>query len=170
MSVPARGSYWVVPGRLLAGQHPGAHTAPDARRRLDAFRAAGVTAYVDLTEEDEWPAPYRALLADGLRYERRPIRDFGCPSREELRSTLDLLDAELARGETVYVHCQGGRGRTGTSGRLLARPPRGFGRRGARADRRAAPTGARRGPVRLAGDSGAAAARADVGRGVSGGA
>ena len=43
-----------------------------------------------------------------------PIRDFSVPTEEELRRILDTIDLALDRGEVVYVHCFGGRGRTGT--------------------------------------------------------
>jgi protein-tyrosine phosphatase len=49
-----------------------------------------------------------------MRWIRTPIRDGGCPTIDELRAILDRIDAELARGEVVYVHCGGGHGRTGT--------------------------------------------------------
>ena len=38
---------WVVPGRLAAGSYP---------RDIDDLRAAGINAFVDLTEEGELPA------------------------------------------------------------------------------------------------------------------
>ena len=40
------GSYWVVPGRLLAGMYPDAETIPE-------LRAAGVDTFFDLTEDAE---------------------------------------------------------------------------------------------------------------------
>ena len=81
---PTPDSYWVEPGRLLAGARP---------RELAPFREAGVTAVVDLTGE---------------------IPDLGCPSRETMAGILDRIDALLAAGEVVYVHCLAGIGRTGT--------------------------------------------------------
>jgi protein-tyrosine phosphatase len=111
---PIRGSYWVVRGRLLAGEYPAAWRDDDSQSRLAAFREAGVTSFVDLTEEQEGLTPYRPHLRAGTRFVRRAIRDFDCPTAQEMKETLDLIDAELDRGETVYVHCWGGRGRTGT--------------------------------------------------------
>jgi predicted protein tyrosine phosphatase len=106
-------SYWVEP-RLLAGEYPGSYdNNAEAALRLDALREAGVTSFVDLTEEGELAA-YQPLLRAGVRYRRVGVRDFSCPSEEEMRAILDLLDAEVARGETVYLHCWGGVGRTGT--------------------------------------------------------
>jgi protein-tyrosine phosphatase len=54
---------------------------------------AGVTVFVDL---------------------RLEIEDLGCPTRETMTRILDSIDASLAAGEVVYVHCLAGIGRTGT--------------------------------------------------------
>jgi len=106
-------SYWVEPGALLAGEYPGSWEEAESIAGLDALRDAGITSFVDLTEEGELP-PYQPLLRAGVRYRRMAVRDLDVPSRDEMRAMLDLVDAELARGETVYVHCWGGVGRTGT--------------------------------------------------------
>ena len=106
-------SYWVEPGALMAGEYPGAYDDADAVPRLAALRDEGVTSFIDLTEEGELAA-YLTLLPDGIRHRRMAVRDLDVPSPVEMRAMLDLVDAELARGETVYVHCWGGVGRTGT--------------------------------------------------------
>lgn len=106
-------SYWVEPTALLAGEHPGSWEEAEALARLDGLREAGVTSFVDLTEEGEL-VPYQPLLRAGVRYRRMAVRDLDVPTLDDMRAMLDLVDAELARGETVYVHCWGGVGRTGT--------------------------------------------------------
>ena len=108
----APSSYWAAPGRLLAGPYPmpSAATLDTLRRLADV----GVTVVFDLTEEGEYGLPLYADHLEGIRAVRRSIQDFSCPSVEEMREILDLVDAELDAGEVVYVHCYGGRGRTGT--------------------------------------------------------
>ena len=70
----------------------------------------GVDFVVDLTEEGELPAYAR----DGVAHRRMAIRDFGVPTQDEMTRILDTIDDALADGHTVFVHCRGGIGRTGT--------------------------------------------------------
>ena len=49
-----------------------------------------------------------------MRAIRKPVRDFTAPSPAKMREILDLIDAELAAGGVVYLHCYGGVGQTGT--------------------------------------------------------
>jgi protein-tyrosine phosphatase len=118
MSVPIPDSYWVEPGRLLAGEYPGERSDAETRVRLQAFLAAGVSSFLDLTEANESFyesfSTYRNLLGGGICYLRMPIPDFGCPSEQQMLTILDRIDQELAGGRVVYVHCYGGLGRTGT--------------------------------------------------------
>jgi protein-tyrosine phosphatase len=100
---PTADSYWVVPGRLLAGGYP-AHT-------LSRLREAGIDFFLDLTVEGEYLVPPYAAEAE---HRRLSIRDFGCPSVDGMRATLDAIDGALERGKNVYVHCYVGVGRTGT--------------------------------------------------------
>lgn len=106
--------YWVIPGRLLAGEYPRTPYQESSRAKLAQLTDAGVTAFIDLTEADEFLEPYAHLL-DGPSHQRFAIRDMGVPESSELtKAALDAIDVHLAAGETVYVHCWGGVGRTGT--------------------------------------------------------
>jgi protein-tyrosine phosphatase len=119
--LPIANSYWIVPGKLLAGEYPGAASETEAREKLRHFLAAGVTFFLDLTESREL-APYAHLLSDPLLHGgkrlthcRRPIRDVDVPRcKEEMATILTAIDSALADGECVYIHCWGGVGRTGT--------------------------------------------------------
>lgn len=120
---PIPDSYWVSPD-LLAGEYPGSRHEAEARQKIDALLAAGITFFVDLTEEVERNVslkPYKQLLDEEaarlgkkVEYRRMPIRDVEVPTRETMKATLDTIDAAQAAGQKVYVHCWGGIGRTGT--------------------------------------------------------
>jgi protein-tyrosine phosphatase len=102
----------VQPGSFLAGEYPGHEDEGWTRTRFERFRAAGVTVFLDLTEDGELPL-YDEHLAGWATHWRFPIRDFCCPSEADMRQTLDGIDAAL-ESDTVYLHCWGGTGRTGT--------------------------------------------------------
>ncbi len=112
---PLPDAYWVAPGRLLAGDFPGASETHEAVRRLRRLRWCGVTDIIDLTGSFECRrSHYVELLEAGMRHRRFPIADCGVPEPEEMFSILSAIDASLAAGCVVYLHCAGGIGRTGT--------------------------------------------------------
>lgn len=127
-AVPFPDSYWVLPGRLLAGEYPAESGEPATRRKLDALLRAGITSFVDLTRPGELP-PYDTLLREeaadysrAVEHTRFAIPDFGTPETALMQAILDHIDSRLAAGQAVYVHCRGGIGRTGTTvGCFLAR-------------------------------------------------
>ncbi len=43
-----------------------------------------------------------------------PIRDMNVPSRVQMRAILDEIDRSIEANLPVYIHCWGGKGRTGT--------------------------------------------------------
>ena len=111
---PIENCYWVVPGKLLAGEYPRNLDEASSREKLARLTGAGVAAFIDLTEADDHLEPYAQLL-DGPSHERFAIRDVSVPASPELtKDALDAIDSHLAEGRTVYVHCWGGVGRTGT--------------------------------------------------------
>lgn len=115
---PLPNSYWVLPGRFLAGGYPGQADEGETRRQLRSLLEVGVSFFLDLTEEGELP-PYLPLLqeeAGGRQIvcRRRPIPDFGVPGVAEMAAILDTIEGALAAGHTLYLHCWGGSGRTGT--------------------------------------------------------
>ena len=111
---PIEMCYWVVPGKLLAGEYPRNLDEPSSMEKLARLTDAGVSTFIDLTEEDEGLKPYAHLL-NGPSHERFAVRDQRVPATDELtKAALDAIDRHLEAGETVYVHCWGGVGRTGT--------------------------------------------------------
>ena len=102
----------IEPGRLIAGRHPCAWGAENARAEVEGLVDAGVTLFLDLTRAGELE-PYASLVETPARYVNVPISDFSVPTRDGLVSILDEIDSELDAGGLVYVHCWAGCGRTG---------------------------------------------------------
>ncbi len=119
---PIPDSYWVRPGKLLAGEYPRTLDDEISQVKLGRFLEAGVTFFLDLTQAGEYRLkPYASLLeaiAAGLGQEvlhqRMPIRDLDTPTLAKMARILDTIDTALEANHIVYVHCFGGIGRTGT--------------------------------------------------------
>src|SRR3954462_6698555 len=120
MNLPFERSYWVEPGRLLAGYYPGDSDPVEADYKLQALLDCGVSRVFNLMEPDETDHSGRRFAAYQQRLQRLaeqrsravacvrfPIRDRGVPSAVTMRKILDALGTAMAAGETVYVHCWG---------------------------------------------------------------
>lgn len=125
-NTPFSRSYWVIPGKFLAGCYPGDRNVGLMEEKTSALLRCGIRWVINLMEENEHDhdglpfvdyAPALKRLAAGgppVVIRRLPIRDLGIPSRDFMVEILDLIDGELKEDQPVYVHCWGGRGRTGT--------------------------------------------------------
>jgi len=118
---PISDSYWVEPGRLLAGEYPGKFDQEVTRQRLDAFFEAGFDTFIDLTQSGEI-VEYLPILREEAKlydvevhHQRFAIGDFGLPTPEMMKSILDTIDENVQAGRRIYLHCWGGIGRTGTT-------------------------------------------------------
>jgi protein-tyrosine phosphatase len=118
--VPLPNSYWVVEGKLLAGEYPAGGADEDRRERLSALLDAGIRSFVDLTEAHELQ-PYQALLRElarergvDVQYRRMSVVNRGIPTVDHAHAILNHIRDEIDAGRPVYVHCWGGIGRTGT--------------------------------------------------------
>lgn len=110
---PIKHCYPVVPGSLLAGEYHRNKDDDSSRKKISALILSGVTAFIDLTEEDEGLSPYTSLL-ETVSHQRFPIRDGSIPSSVDLTvAILDAIDGHIQQGRMVSVHCWGGVGRTG---------------------------------------------------------
>lgn len=125
--VPFPRSYWVRPGQLLAGCYPGAPVPREATEKLRGMLDAGIRAVISLMEPEETDRQgrpfmpyedqlYRLASEDEIAVTclRMPIADQCVPTRSAMREILDAIDALLENETPTYLHCWGGRGRTGT--------------------------------------------------------
>lgn len=122
---PLPNTFWIEPGRLLAGEYPGAPSHEETVERLQALTEAGVTFFLNLTQPGELPEYDYALpqlrrdLAPAgqerlpLVHRNLPLEDHGLPeSVGVMQEILDQLHQALNEGHLVYVHCRAGIGRT----------------------------------------------------------
>ena len=101
--------------RVYAGSNP--LTVKDVQRLIDE----GITHVLDLRESSEWESPnrigveaVRALEWAGLTRVNLPIPDTEAPTLSTLDTAMRLLDRWLSQPKNrVYIHCRGGRERTG---------------------------------------------------------
>ena len=125
--VPFPRSYWVVLGKFLAGFYPGSRDPMTAQERLIKLLEHGVRHVVNLMEENERNfkgeqfAPYEAQLKNlakdmdiPIKLAHMPIRDTDIPTVEHMVAILDKIERGIKESPIVYLHCWGGRGRTGT--------------------------------------------------------
>jgi hypothetical protein len=88
MSRPIDNCYWVLPGKLLAGEYPRNLDDASSPQKIARLTDAGITAFIDLTEENAL-SPYAQWL-DTASHQRVAITDASVPS--SLNWTVEILE------------------------------------------------------------------------------
>ena len=109
--------YRTVAGKLTIAARPrGGDWLQDEMR---SWQSAGVNTVLSLLTPDEeqdldLTAESRVAMLGGLKFLSLPIPDRQVPtSVSQVAPVLDELDAELASGKNVVIHCRQGVGRSG---------------------------------------------------------
>ena len=118
--LPIQNSYWVIPGRFKAGEHPAIGSTDGTKLKIRWLMGQGINFIVDLTESGEADVDYPIFIQNEassvntqITYKRFPIQDWHTPSQEKMVEIIETIDAALFEGENIYLHCYGGLGRTG---------------------------------------------------------
>ncbi len=127
LKVPFNGSYWVVPGNLLAGGYPGSEDPIEEERKLKGLIQAGIRHVISLMEPQEYDRPddpfapyvdHMESIAEKLKisitFDQISIKDFSVSTERQMFRILNQIDMCIKYDKPVYVHCLGGKGRTGT--------------------------------------------------------
>jgi len=125
---PLARTYWASPGAVLAGAYPGDLDEARGVAHVRALLEAGVRRFLNLMEAREVDRqgrvfePYEHVVlreAERLGVEaecrRFPVVDMSVPSAGTMNEIQAWIDESVDAEIPVYVHCWGGRGRTGTA-------------------------------------------------------
>jgi len=126
LKVPFNRSYWVVPGQLLAGCYPGSDDPAEEEKNLKGLIQAGIRHVISLMAPHEYNRPddpfppyvdHMESIAESLKisvtFDQISIKDFSVPTDRLMVRILNQIDMCIKYDKPVYVHCWGGKGRTG---------------------------------------------------------
>jgi len=126
LKVPFNRSYWVVPEKLLAGGYPGSKGPIEEERNLKGLIQSEIRHVISLMEPQDYDRPddpfppyvdHMESIAQKLKisvtFDQISIKDFSVPTERQMVRILNQIDLCIKYNKPVYVHCWGGKGRTG---------------------------------------------------------
>ena len=118
---PTNNSNWLIPGKLIIGEHPRYPKPNDVITLIEA----GVDTFVSLIGEysletfqsSNYPAAFSPKptglglnVSRPVRFYHFPIRDFDVAEPSSVIVLVEELKRKLINGYTIFVHCRGGHG------------------------------------------------------------
>lgn len=101
--MPIESPCWVVRGRFLAGEFPGAEDEATAREKVAKLTDAGVAAFIAMTGEEDRLEPY-AAWPGSVEHLHFSIRDLGIPSfLRQTSAAPDAVDERMEPGTGLSV-------------------------------------------------------------------
>ncbi len=126
--LPFDRSYWIIPGFLMAGEIPSSRLKKERIQKLNRLIHSGVQSIVNLMESEEFDFNGKKLIDYSFELQeiaarkniditinRYEIVDLGVPARAFMANILTHIQTCLLNEQTLYIHCWGGIGRTGTT-------------------------------------------------------
>ena len=90
-------------------------TVPTTAAQLEELKAEGIGAVLTLTQRWEPQIKggvHKVCTAQGLRNLTLATPDYSAPSQSALSEAAAFIDTHVREGRGVYVHCNGGKGRS----------------------------------------------------------
>jgi atypical dual specificity phosphatase len=85
---------------------------PRKNVNLQQLKEAGIKAVVTLNQKWELDVPMKEIRESGLHGLRINVPDYSAPYQKQIRSGVEWMQKEVSEGNPVYVHCNGGKGRS----------------------------------------------------------
>lgn len=84
-------------------------SAPVSQRQIDWLKERNIRAILSITT-----VPLRKEWLDGIEHKDIPVPDHVVPTLEQIQESVDFILLHEEKKEKVLVHCEAGKGRTGT--------------------------------------------------------
>lgn len=105
--------FWILKDKFLAGPLPQLHKT-EGKPLVSDLLKLGITCFIDLTADETRGYEYWLDLPPTAKHIKFSIRDFSVPDPIFMKNIIEKINYEINHGGVVYLHCWGGKGRTGT--------------------------------------------------------